>query len=422
MSTSMKLPSTRWTSFNGWDYNGMKERLQEALEKVDKSVLILHAERIKGQKVAMSQPFSAGQYWICFEMIAEDGSLIIARVYLPRHPDSPNTMCDEDKAYAIVCEATTMEFVKKRLPSIPIPSVYTYEGPKSQLAADAGAMYMLIEGFYGNTLQDVSSNICDFPASDQEHIMAQWTRVQAELATLAYPQIGSICSFSEDGEPIIGKLPAFAIGELSEAGPFSRAVDYFVAIANAAIDRLKDSARLGAFVFRDILHKTDLFADQGTNVRFPLNHMDLGAQNILVNDRFDFIAIIDWEFAQTAPWQVNHFPMPFPLLTLDPEVILQDPNHLAYKNILSQSKSQSIYTRKFKEAEKTLDKEGRSLDGSFADTLNGSASRIYACFTQLGRVPLVDAELVRDMVQLAFGLVGDEVEGYLRDLERRMVL
>lgn len=75
-------------------------------------MLINHAERIKGQKFVMSQPFSAGQYWICFEIIAGDGSLVIARVRLPRYPNAPATVTKEDEAYAIVCKVTTMKFVR----------------------------------------------------------------------------------------------------------------------------------------------------------------------------------------------------------------------------------------------------------------------------------------------------------------------
>jgi hypothetical protein len=63
---------------------------------------------------------------------------------------------------------------------------------------------------------------------------------------------------------------------------------------------------LGTFVFCDIVSSTDLFKDK--ELSFPLNHMDMGTQNILVDDEFNFLAIIDWEFAQTAPVQVNHFP------------------------------------------------------------------------------------------------------------------
>lgn len=158
------LPSGRWSSFDGWNYNGMKERLQAALEQIDKSVLLAHAERIKHQKLTMSKPFSAGQYWVCFEMVAEDASLVIARVRLPRHPDTPPTV-DEEEAYATRCEIATMPFVGQRLPNIAVPSVYAYEAPGSSLAAKAGAAYMLLEGFYGNTLRDVEFDICELSVS-----------------------------------------------------------------------------------------------------------------------------------------------------------------------------------------------------------------------------------------------------------------
>jgi hypothetical protein len=97
--SSKTLPSSRWTSFDDWDYNGMKERLQTLLARLDKSVLLRHAESIMGQKLIMSEPFSAGQYWICFELVAEDGSLVIARVRLPRHPDVLSAVTEEDELY-----------------------------------------------------------------------------------------------------------------------------------------------------------------------------------------------------------------------------------------------------------------------------------------------------------------------------------
>lgn len=48
----------------------MKQRLEGLLAKLNKTALLRHAELIKGQEISMSEPFSAGQYWICFEMIA----------------------------------------------------------------------------------------------------------------------------------------------------------------------------------------------------------------------------------------------------------------------------------------------------------------------------------------------------------------
>jgi hypothetical protein len=166
LKTAKKLPSTRWTSFEGWDYNGMKERLETSLAKIDKNIILNHAQLVKRQKLSFSENFSAGQFWICFEMVAEDESLVIARVRLPRHPDTLPTVSEEDELYAIACEVATMQFVRQKdLPSVVVPQVYAYEGPKSERAVAAGAVYMLLEGFYGNTLLDVEFDLCKLPVS-----------------------------------------------------------------------------------------------------------------------------------------------------------------------------------------------------------------------------------------------------------------
>ncbi len=243
--------------------------------------------------------------------------------------------------------------------------------------------------------------------------------MQTELATLAYPRIGSISSISESGEPIIGRLATASVEELGDAGPFSRTADYFIAIGNAATTKL--TTRLGAFVFLDIVKTTTLFGSTDAEVSFPLNHMDLGTQNILVDEDFNFIAIIDWEFTQTAPWQVIHYPMPFPLLGPD-EDILHDPSHVGYRNVLRQDTARRIYNRKFRDAESELREKGRSLRGSFANTLDSPASRIYACFTNLGRIPRADTNLIHEMARLAFGSDTKKAEKYVQNIERRHCL
>ena len=107
----------------------MKERLERSLANLNKDVLLRHAEHIKGQKLTMSDPFSAGQFWICFEMIAADGSLVIARVRLPRDPDLLPTVSEEDELYSIACEVSTMRFVGQNLTAVVVPKMY--EGPGS---------------------------------------------------------------------------------------------------------------------------------------------------------------------------------------------------------------------------------------------------------------------------------------------------
>lgn len=129
----------------------MRERLEDRVSTLNMEYLKQHAEAITGQTVTLSPNFSAGQYWVCFELLVADGGLIIARVRLPQHPTTP-TLAEKDESYAAKCEIATMRFAKQRLPELNVPDVYTYQGPGSPGALQVGAPYMLIEGFYGTTL------------------------------------------------------------------------------------------------------------------------------------------------------------------------------------------------------------------------------------------------------------------------------
>lgn len=142
------------------------------------------------------------------------------------------------------------------------------------------------------------------------------------------------------GKVVIGELSTTPADGLANHGPFSDAAAYFTTIGQARFRNAcknspsDESVRLGAFVFLDIVQNTDLFTSPDSREHFHFSRMDMGTQNIVV-DEFNFLAIIDVEFAQTAPWQANHYPMPFPLLSSDVEIdeILKDPNQIVYKNM-----------------------------------------------------------------------------------------
>jgi hypothetical protein len=150
--------------------------------------------------------------------------------------------------------------------------------------------------------------------------------------------------------------------------------------------------------------------------------MDMGTQKILVDDDFNFHAVIDWEFAQTAPWQVNHYPMLFPLLSSDPEIdeILKDPNHIAYNNTTRQAAARDLYRQKFQDAEEELQRKGRPLQRSVARTLDGVASRIYGCFERMGRLGEMDKDLTYEMVRLAYEFNREMTNRYLETAKSKM--
>lgn len=268
----------------------------------------------------------------------------------------------------------------------------------------------------------------EFQSSKLDRIMAQWTSIQASLATLTYPLIGSISGITHTGEPVIGRL-SFAVSDgLISQGPFRNAVDYFTALGEAAFHRAHTSGntenlshfyKLGVIAFIDIVQSTTLFKTQHT--QYPLNHMDLGTQNVIVDNDFNFLAVIDWEFAQTAPWPVNHYPMPFPLLWSDERIqnILNDPDHLAHTNVSKQAAARQLYSKKFQEAAAKLARKGLSLGDRFPEVLQGAASRVYACFSRLGCVSEQDEGLVNEMARLAFGFDAGRTKQYLEELSSK---
>jgi len=150
--------------------------------------------------------------------------------------------------------------------------------------------------------------------------------------------------------------------------------------------------------------------------------MDIGAQNILIDQDFDFLAIIDWEFAQTAPWEVNHYPMPFPLVFADAntDYILQNPDHIAHHHVSRQVAARKMYRQKFRDAEQALESRGRCLQKSIADLLDGAASRIYAMLEKFGVFEGMEEELTYEMVRLAYGFDREEAEKYLSEMEAKM--
>lgn len=148
----------------------------------------------------------------------------------------------------------------------------------------------------------------------------------------------------------------------------------------------------------------------------------MGPRNILVDQNFSFLAIIDWEFAQTAPWEVNHYPMPFLLISADPKTdcILQNPDHIAHRNVSPQVAARKMYRQKFRDAEQALESRGRSLQKSIADVLDEAASRIYAILEKFRVFEGMEEELTYEMVLLVHGFDREEAKKYLIEKETNM--
>ena len=394
----------------------MKERLEKFMSDVNKSALAEHASVVAGKEMKMSEPFSAGQYWCCFELVADDGQLIIARVRLPPLPNASGSL---DQRYRIECEVATIAYVRDAT-DLPLPRIFTYERDHTEWARKVGSSYMLIEGFYGNSLFDLHDDFYEIPQKKQEKVLEQWTKFQALLATLTFADIGAISQYSKSKGPLIGHM---ATDEAGDIGPFSDAWEYHMAIAEGRVKNARKEPScdpddkyhlLGPVVHLDIVKNSSLFKSN-RNGPFPLNHLDMGTQNLLMDDEYNIVAIIDWEMAQTAPWEINYYQWPFPPMDRKDDVNWDSLGPVARSNTQRTFDSQDFYRRKFAQAEIELRNQGRPLAVSISNILDSDESRTYFMMERHGvDGPDADETYLKEAVKMAFGYGDQEVESYLR--------
>lgn len=142
------------------------------------------------------------------------------------------------------------------------------------------------------------------------------------------PKIGSIIR-RDDNEFDVGPLPGLG-------GPFSTATEFFKAWArevkfpksDSSIRRYMNNGPVDD-VLRSIRHFPDTMTKLASSLSkydngpFPLYHPDFYQSNVIVDENFDVLGIIDWEGASTVPWEFVQFPL---FLTALPAA-MDDPNN-----------------------------------------------------------------------------------------------
>lgn len=127
--------------------------------------------------------------------------------------------------------------------------------------------------------------------------------------------IGTIVGRNEDGSYQQGAIPGLG-------GPFKRATEFFKAWAAKAEfglseDKLKEAA--GSFAdevsssassFKALVNSLAgrlSIRDRGP---FPLCHGDFGHNNMIFNDKYHLLGVIDWESSFAGPWEIAcEFPL-----------------------------------------------------------------------------------------------------------------
>ncbi len=136
------------------------------------------------------------------------------------------------------------------------------------------------------------------------------------MTSVRFPRIGMI-SQRENGSYDVDPIPGLG-------GPFKTAEEFFLAWADnvkfpkgEAVIRSQLS-RLPAEMVEQIILSIDQFPSifkeaverlplsQGP---FPLHHPDFNHSNVIIDDAYNILSVIDWESASTVPWELVEFPM-----------------------------------------------------------------------------------------------------------------
>ena len=322
MSSPQTQPVARWLSID--DLRVAARRKSEIFafrfceELVDSGALapvMAHASVLRNAKCTIDLTrIAIGGFSVLFNVLVEGGDndkSWVVRIRLPRQGESLTPLQQLSESMLLESEIATMRYVRENS-RIPVPEVYGYD---TSFTNPLGHPYMFLELVVGTAAMWATMS-CTL---DQRHkLIRNMAGILNELSTLTFPEIGQLrYSAARPGEVVVGPLVSHR-GEI--IGPFSASTEYYHSRARLIVDHLKlgHSEPVATPVFDKSTDSTQdepeqlavraatTLADRsivdGSNTGpFPLKHPDLSFQNVLVDENFRVVAVLDWSFASTVP-------------------------------------------------------------------------------------------------------------------------
>ncbi|KAL2819759.1 kinase-like domain-containing protein [Aspergillus granulosus] len=254
--------------------------------------------------------------------------------WMVRFAVSGRVMDDDEK---ISHEAATMRFVKEKT-NIPVPSIIAWgSGDENPLGLGAFIIMEFIEGEpldmilrQGPGREEAHTLRLDIGDEALETIYRQIANILLELSAHNFPRIGSLSRNTDFSSGINSRPLTLKMNEIKSHGgvcvgghvskTFSSATSYFQHVAEQdmqhlcgqpnSVDDTEDARRkyLHNKIFTTIVpHFVDSKYDHGP---FKLICDDFRFGNILVNNAQDLkiVAVLDWEWAYAAPFQMLYSP------------------------------------------------------------------------------------------------------------------
>ncbi|KAK0368394.1 hypothetical protein CLIM01_14249 [Colletotrichum limetticola] len=233
----------------------------------------------------------------------DDGVRWVARLRMPPIGTSDAFENPDESADAVEhCEYNTISLVRQKT-SIPIPEVHAVEARRD---CDVKAPFMLMDCLPGNVGMDLGMKV---PPRYKQEFIRCLAQMHVQLATVQLPMIGAIVSRNGDGTYQQGPIPGLG-------GPFNTATEFFKAwAAKATFGMTDEKLRTASGQYADeIIPSVSSFPKSISNLAsklsardhgpFPLCHGDFGHNNIIVDDEYRVLGLIDWEASFAGPWEM----------------------------------------------------------------------------------------------------------------------
>ncbi|KAG5990376.1 hypothetical protein E4U52_004643 [Claviceps spartinae] len=315
--------------------------MEEMCQRIDGVKLCARASQVRGADVPCTIDLSPetlstmmGGRNCHADITFEDGVVWIARFRLIDSRKPP-----EARKYVLQSEAATMQFLDRHT-RVPSPRVFDW-ACESDPTNTIGVGYILMEKLNGTSLEWNEAT-----ATQKEKIVRQFADIMLEIERHPFDRLGSLIFTTEfssrearRGAAVESQIQVGALANESmfrsgddamPLGPFRSSKEAFLATVEAH-SRMVVAGEIGtadqaldillAHRFRlDVLDRVSeqtATAEKGGE-QFFLKHADDKGDHILVNDEFDIVGIIDWEWCQTASreqafsspcmmWPINAF-------------------------------------------------------------------------------------------------------------------
>ncbi|CRK18997.1 hypothetical protein BN1723_011735, partial [Verticillium longisporum] len=326
---------------------------KQFINSLDSSAVCSLASLYNNGKACEVVRKTSGSFNVCFFVtFSHDSPEWIVRV--------PIEPAFEDPWDKLQSEVATIQYLECNT-QIPVPHIHAY-GRQASLTDHAGTQMFIISDFIPGHALD-KKLLTEAKPAHRTQFYSHLIDILAELRALEFPSIGSLLPDSTSVScpnlgPVISMLsvmlrqpPRRTVSSASvrqpPCGPFSSAKEYLsyqfrtlsefflLPVPDHTVEDIKEEIFALHHMERLFHQVIDPPFDEGP---FVLQHLDLRAANIVVDENLAIRGIIDWEFASTIPRQL--FTPPSWITGHDPAEA-NNQAHVDFRNILDEKSKAS---------------------------------------------------------------------------------